>query len=231
MKFGIVVFPGSNCDDDAYFAVTEQAGAQAVYLWHKDSDLKGVDVVVLPGGFSYGDYLRSGALARYSPIMQEVIRHANAGGLVLGICNGFQVACEAGLLPGALLRNKSLKFLSQPVNLRVETTDTPFTNQYSKGDIIRMPLAHGGGRFAAEADTLAELEDNNQVVFRYSNTKGEIDDASNPNGSMNAIAGIVNKGRNVLGIMPHPERAVEQVIGSDDGIGLFKSLLSTAGVK
>lgn len=231
MKFGIVVFPGSNCDDDAYFAVTEQAGAQAVYLWHKDSDLKGVDVVVLPGGFSYGDYLRSGALARYSPIMQEVIRHANAGGLVLGICNGFQVACEAGLLPGALLRNKSLKFLSQPVNLRVETTDTPFTNQYSKGDIIRMPLAHGGGRFAAEADTLAELEDNNQVVFRYSNTKGEIDDASNPNGSMNAIAGIVNKGRNVLGIMPHPERAVEQLIGSDDGIGLFKSLLSTAGVK
>ena len=229
MKFGIVTFPGSNCDYDAFLAVTEQLDEEAVYLWHKDHDLQGADVVILPGGFSYGDYLRAGAIARLSPIMAEVAAHAARGGPVLGVCNGFQVACEAGLLPGALLRNASLKFISQPVHIVVENDNTTFSAAYSQGDILRIPVAHGEGRYAADADTLKALEGEGQVVFRYSNSDGERDATSNPNGSANDIAGIVNAAGNVLGMMPHPERAVDALLGSDDGRGIFESLLARVG--
>ena len=226
MKFGIVTFPGSNCDYDAHHAVTDALGAEAVYLWHKSHDLEGVDVVLLPGGFSYGDYLRAGAIARFSPIMQEVVAHARRGGPVVGICNGFQIACEAGLLPGALLRNAALQFISQPVRLRVENTDTMFTNRYSTGDVLRMPVAHGEGRYTADAETLARLEGEGLVAFRYVNAAGKTDPAANPNGSVNSIAGIVSAEGNVLGIMPHPERAVDPLLGSADGLGIFQSMMA-----
>jgi len=226
MKFGVVTFPGSNCDYDAYHAVVDALGEQAVYLWHKDHDLAGSDVILLPGGFSYGDYLRSGAIARFSPIMTEVVAHAQRGGPVICICNGFQIACEAGLLPGALLRNASLKFVSQPVRLRVETTDTLFTNAYEKGQIITMPVAHGDGRYTADEQTLDRLEGEGQVVFRYVSGPGDADEWWNPNGSMRAIAGIQNAAGNVMGMMPHPERAVEPVLGKPDGLGIFKSMLA-----
>ena len=225
MKFGIVTFPGSNCDYDAHHAVTDALGAEAVYLWHKSHDLEGVDVVILPGGFSYGDYLRAGAIARFSPIMREVVAHARRGGPVVGICNGFQIACEAGLLPGALLRNAWLQFVSQPVRVRVENADTMFTNRYSAGDVLRLPIAHGEGRYAADAETLARLEGEGLVVFRYVNTAGETDPAANPNGSVNSIAGIVSAEGNVLGLMPHPERAVDPLLGSADGLGIFQSMM------
>jgi phosphoribosylformylglycinamidine synthase len=230
MKFGIVTFPGSNCDYDAFHVVTDRLGEEAVYLWHKDHDLQGVDVVVLPGGFSYGDYLRAGAIARFSPIMREVSDHAKRGGPVLAICNGFQVACEAGLLPGALLRNASLKFISQPVDLRVENTDTMFTSEYQPGQILRVPVAHGEGRYVADAATIQTLEDSGRVVFRYCAPTGEFLPETNINGSINNIAGIVNDQGNVLGMMPHPERAAETLIGSEDGLGIFASLLSRVGV-
>ena len=226
MKFGIVTFPGSNCDYDAFHAVVDAFGEEAVYLWHKDHDLAGVDVVLLPGGFSYGDYLRAGAIARFSPIMNEVIAHAGRGGPVLAVCNGFQIACEAGLLPGALLRNDSLRFQSDWVRLRVETTATMFTERYDKGAILRIPIAHGDGRFTADEATLDRLEGEGRVVFRYVNAAGEVDPAANPNGSMRGIAGIVNGGGNVLGMMPHPERAVDSLLGSTDGRGVFESLLA-----
>jgi phosphoribosylformylglycinamidine synthase len=226
VKFGIVTFPGSNCDYDAHHAVTDALGAEAVYLWHKAHDLEGVDVVILPGGFSYGDYLRAGAIARFSPIMREVVAHARRGGPVVGICNGFQIACEAGLLPGALMRNVGLQFVSAPVRLRVENTDTMFTNRYQQGDILRLPVAHGEGRYTADADTIQRLEDEGRVLFRYVNAAGEIDDASNPNGSVNAIAGIVSAEGNVLGLMPHPERAVDPLLGSADGLGIFQSMMA-----
>jgi phosphoribosylformylglycinamidine synthase len=226
VKFGIVTFPGSNCDYDAHHAVTDALGAEAVYLWHKAHDLEGVDVVILPGGFSYGDYLRAGAIARFSPIMREVVAHARRGGPVVGICNGFQIACEAGLLPGALMRNAGLQFVSAPVRLRVENTDTMFTNRYQQGDILRLPVAHGEGRYTADADTIQRLEDEGRVLFRYVNAAGEIDDASNPNGSVNAIAGIVSAEGNVLGLMPHPERAVDPLLGSADGLGIFQSMMA-----
>lgn len=229
MKFGIVTFPGSNCDYDAYQAVKETLGEEAVYLWHKDHDLQNSDVVILPGGFSYGDYLRAGAIARFSPIMKEVAEHAKRGKPVLAICNGFQVACEAGLLPGALLRNKGLKFLSQPVQLKVENASTIFTSNYSVGDVITVPIAHGEGRFAASDNTISELEGNGRVVFRYSNTAGDVDDSTNVNGSINNIAGIISKEGNVLGMMPHPERAVESLVGSEDGYAMFTSLLTKVG--
>lgn len=225
MKAGIVRFPGSNCDEDAFHAIADHLGQEAVYLWHKDHDLQGVDLVILPGGFSYGDYLRAGAIARFSPIMQEVVAHAKRGGLVLGICNGFQIACEAGLLPGALLRNASLRFVSAPVSLRVESIATRFTSQYHVGQVIRIPVAHGDGRYTADADTLARLEADGQVVFRYVDDHGEATDAANPNGSQRNIAGIVNAEGNVLGMMPHPERAMESALGSTDGLPLFQSLL------
>ena len=230
MKFGIVRFPGSNSDEDAFHAVTDVLGHEAVWLWHKDHDLKGSDVIILPGGFSYGDYLRAGAIARFSPIMREVVGYADRGGPVIGICNGFQIACEAGLLPGALLRNQNLQFVSDLVRVRVENTETRFTNQYAPGQVLRLPIAHGDGRFTADTDTIDRLEQNGQVVFRYVNAAGDVEPATDPNGSMRGIAGIVNERGNVLGLMPHPERAAEAVVGSDDGVGVFESILAHVGV-
>ena len=226
MKFGIVTFPGSNCDYDAHHAVTDALGEEASYLWHRETDLGGADVVILPGGFSYGDYLRAGAIARFSPIMGAVVAHAKRGGPVLAICNGFQIACEAGLLPGALLRNASLSFVSEATRLRVESTDSMFTSGYEPGQILRMPIAHGEGRFTADSETLARLEGEGRVLFRYVGQDGSESAESNPNGSVHAIAGIVSEGGNVLGMMPHPERAVDRLLGSEDGRALFESLLS-----
>jgi phosphoribosylformylglycinamidine synthase len=226
MKFGIVTFPGSNCDYDAYHAVVDQLGEEATYVWHKEHDLHGVDVVVLPGGFSYGDYLRAGAIARFSPIMREVLVHAERGAPVLAICNGFQIACEAGLLPGALLRNAELKFICEVVRLRVENADTLFTSGYRAGQLLRIPIAHGEGRYTADAETIARLEGDGRVAFRYVSHGGQPDLAANVNGSMHNIAGIVNERGNVLGMMPHPERAVDPLLGSGDGLALFESLLS-----
>jgi phosphoribosylformylglycinamidine synthase I len=226
MKFGIVTFPGSNCDYDAYHAVTEILGEEAAYIWHKDHDLQGSDVVILPGGFSYGDYLRVGAIARFSPIMQEVAAHAKSGGPVLGICNGFQIACEAGLLPGALLRNSHLQFVSAEVRIRVENPDTLFTNRYDRGEVLRIPVAHGDGRFVADEDVLDRLEGEGRVVFKYADASGNITGAANPNGSERNIAGVINEGGNVLGMMPHPERACSDLLGSSDGVRLLESILS-----
>jgi phosphoribosylformylglycinamidine synthase subunit PurQ / glutaminase len=226
MKFGIVTFPGSNCDYDAYQAVVEQLGEDAVYLWHKDHDLQGCDVIILPGGFSYGDYLRSGAIARFSPIMREVAAHADRGAPVIGICNGFQIACEAGLLPGALLRNAGLKYICELVRLRVENNDTLFTNRYDKGQLLLIPIAHGDGRYTADDETLARLEGEGRVVFRYVSGPGDADEWWSPNGSMRAIAGIVNEAGNVLGMMPHPERVVDPLLGAPDGLALFESVLA-----
>jgi phosphoribosylformylglycinamidine synthase len=226
MKFGVVTFPGSNCDYDAYRAVVDSLGEEAVYIWHKDQDLQGSDVIILPGGFSYGDYLRAGAIARFSPVMAEVAAHAKRGGPVLGICNGFQIACEAGLLPGALLRNESLQFVSAPVTLRVENASTLFTSEYEQGQILSIPIAHGDGRFTASRATIDEIESSGRVVFRYVSEDGETSDESNPNGSQNSIAGIVSAEGNVLGMMPHPERALDDLLGSHDGLALFQSMLS-----
>ena len=226
MKFGIVTFPGSNCDYDAFHAIVDVLGEEAAYLWHKDHDLAGSDVVILPGGFSYGDYLRPGAIARFSPIMTEVVAHAKRGGPVLGICNGFQIACEAGLLPGVLLRNESLRFVSEPVRLRVENAESLFTNRYDVGQLLTMPVAHGDGRYTADDATLDRLEGEGQVVFRYVSTAGDTDKYWSPNGSMRGIAGIVNAPGNVLGLMPHPERAMDALLGSSDGIGVFESMLA-----
>ena len=225
MKFGIVTFPGSNCDYDAYRAVVDALCEEAVYLWHKDHDLHGSDVVILPGGFSYGDYLRAGAIAAHSPIMREVIQHAGRGGPVLGICNGFQIACEARLLPGALLRNASLKFVCAPITLRVENADTRFTSGYERGQLITLPVAHGDGRYSADGETLDRLEGEGQVVYRYAPDRLQAEESYNPNGSMRDIAGIVSREGNVLGMMPHPERAVDPVLGRPDGLALFESLL------
>ena len=229
MKFGIVTFPGSNGDYDAYHAVRDVLGEEAVYLWHKDHDLAGVDVVILPGGFSYGDYLRPGAIARFSPIMTEVAAHAKRGALVLCICNGFQIACEAHLLPGALLRNDSLRFVSEAVRLRIENADTMFTSRYERGQILTMPIAHGDGRYTANEETLDRLEGEGQVVLRYQHTAGDADEYWSPNGSARAIAGIVNAQGNVMGLMPHPERAMDALLGSNDGIGIFESMLARVG--
>jgi phosphoribosylformylglycinamidine synthase subunit PurQ / glutaminase len=229
MRFGIVTFPGSNCDYDAYRAVVDQMGEQAEYLWHKDHDLQGSDVVILPGGFSYGDYLRCGAIARFSPIMQEVAAHARRGGPVLAICNGFQIACEAGLLPGALLRNASLKYVCEFRHLLVESADTLFTSAYRPGQIVRIPVAHGEGRYVADDAALDRLEGDGRVVFRYVNHVGGHDELSNFNGSLRAIAGIVSDEGNVLGMMPHPERAVDALVGSADGLPLFESILARVG--
>ena len=226
MKFGIVTFPGSNSDDDAINAVVDHLHEDAVRLWHKDHDLQGADVIILPGGFAYGDYLRVGAIARFSPIMREVVEHARKGGPVLGICNGFQIACEAGLLPGALLRNASLKFVSAMVHLRVENAGTPFTSRYERGQVLRMPIAHGDGRFTADDDVIARLEGDGHVVFRYVDAAGAATPDASPNGAMHNIAGIVNAEGNVLGMMPHPERAMDAWLGSTDGLPLFESMLA-----
>jgi phosphoribosylformylglycinamidine synthase subunit PurQ / glutaminase len=224
MKFGVVVFPGSNCDHDAYHVISKVIGQPVDFIWHRESRLEDYDCVVLPGGFSYGDYLRTGAIASHSPIMGAVKEFAGKGGYVLGICNGFQILCEAGLLPGALLRNRSLSFWCEHVNLRVERSDTAFTRAYEKGQILSVPVAHGEGNYFCDPDTLAELEGEGRVVFRYVTAEGSQTDEANYNGSLNGIAGIINRGGNVLGMMPHPERACEACLGSADGVGMFNSL-------
>ncbi|WP_396624491.1 phosphoribosylformylglycinamidine synthase subunit PurQ [Luteitalea sp.] len=231
MKFAIVVFPGSNCDHDAYHAVKHVLGQPAEFLWHKDTSLQGADVVILPGGFSYGDYLRTGAIARFSPVMQAVSAFAAQGGPVLGICNGFQILCEAGLLDGVLIRNQQVQFRCEHVHVRVEQVDTAFTGACRAGQVLNIPVAHGEGQFFAEPEVIARLEANRQVVFRYGTASGEVTPESNCNGSINNIAGVCNAGRNVVGLMPHPERACEKVLGSDDGLVLFESVLQqlTAG--
>ena len=228
MKFGIIQFPGSNCDQDAYHALANVFGQPTRYIWHKDSTLGAVDCVVVPGGFSYGDYLRTGAIARFSPAMQAVAAHAQAGGLVIGICNGFQILCEAQLLPGALIRNKGLKFICEHVFVRVETTDSPFTNTAQPGQILRIPIAHGEGCYFAEPTVITELEREHRVLVRYSTPDGKVTTAANPNGSVGNIAGICNAGRNVFGLMPHPERASESALGSEDGRVIFESILQSA---
>ncbi len=226
MKFGVVVFPGSNCDYDTFHALQNVMGQETVFLWHKDHDLQQVDCVVLPGGFSYGDYLRSGAIARFSPIMQEVKKFAEEGGLVLGICNGFQILLESGLLPGAMLRNKNLKFLCQYVNIRIENDRTAFTGAGRKGQILRIPIAHFDGNYYAPPELLEELERNNQILFRYCDEKGNLTEEANVNGSLHHIAGIVNREGNVMGMMPHPERASEKILGSEDGKIIFQSIIN-----
>lgn len=225
MKFGIIVFPGSNCDRDMAYAVRDVLQQPTRMVWHEESDLSDLDVVVVPGGFSYGDYLRCGAIARFSPAMQSTIQHAEAGKLVLGICNGFQVLTEAGLLPGALMRNRDLHFICDRVPLRVERTDLAWTSNYQPNQVITIPIAHGEGCYYADADTLKRLEDNRQIVFRYSTPSGDITDAANCNGSLANIAGICNERGNVLGMMPHPERAVDPVLGGTDGLTLFESVM------
>jgi phosphoribosylformylglycinamidine synthase subunit PurQ / glutaminase len=226
MRFGIVTFPGSNSDIDAYQTVVDGIGEEAVMLWHKGHDLAGADVLILPGGFAYGDYLRAGAIARFSPIMREVRAFADGGGRVLAICNGFQIACEAGLLPGALVRNAGLTFLGRSVRVRVETTGTAFTNAYVPGQVLRLPIAHGEGRFVADPRVLDELEGEGRVVMRYVDAAGEPSSAGNPNGSMHNIAGIINAAGNVLGLMPHPERAADSLLGPPDGLPMFESMVA-----
>jgi phosphoribosylformylglycinamidine synthase len=226
MKFAIVVFPGSNCDHDAYHAAKHVLGHDAEFVWHKETSLRGADVVVLPGGFSHGDYLRTGAIARFSPVMDAVRAFAGTGGPLLGICNGFQVLLEAGLLPGAMLRNAGLKFRCEHVFLRVEQTDTPFTSLCTQGQVLRIPIAHGEGNFFADPHVLAALDANRQVVFRYATATGEVTPDANPNGSIHNIAGICNEGRNVVGLMPHPERACEPALGSRDGLVMFESVVT-----
>jgi len=229
MKVAIVTFPGSNCDYDLYKAV-QLAGGEPSFRWHRDTDLGDVDAVMLPGGFSYGDYLRAGAIAHLSPIMEAVASFARGGGPVLGICNGFQILCESGLLPGALLRNRGLRFLSHDVHIRVESAHTRFTGDYAEGQVLRMPIAHAEGNYFAAPETLERLEAEGRIVFRYCTPDGRRSPEANPNGSALDIAGILNEGGNVLGMMPHPERAVEAVLGSTDGLGLFTSLLSAAAL-
>jgi phosphoribosylformylglycinamidine synthase len=225
MKFAVVVFPGSNCDHDAYHAVKHVLGHDAQFVWHKDTSLGGADVVILPGGFAHGDYLRTGAIARFSPVMPEVRRFAAAGGPVLGICNGFQVLLEAGLLPGAMLRNRSVKFQCEHVYVKVEQTDTPFTAACRTGQVLRIPIAHGEGNYYAEPEVVERLEKNRQVVFRYATADGAVGAAANPNGSVANIAGLCSEARNVVGLMPHPERACELAVGSADGLVMFESVV------
>jgi phosphoribosylformylglycinamidine synthase I len=225
MKFGVVVFPGSNCDHDAYYVLKHLLQQETRFLWHKSSSLEDVDVVILPGGFSYGDYLRCGAIARFSPIMKEVITFARKGGIVMGICNGFQILCEAGLLPGALLRNDCLRFVCRFVHLRVENTLTRFTSECGPGEVLRIPIAHGEGNYFADAEMLRRLEGNGQVLFRYSERDGSITSRANPNGSTGNVAGIMNEDGNIMGMMPHPERASDPVLGFTDGQKIFSSII------
>ncbi len=227
MKIGVVVFPGSNCDHDAFYAVGQVLHQPVEFIWHQSQDLSGFDAVILPGGFSYGDYLRTGAIAKFSPVMRAVEQFARSGGLVLGICNGFQILCEAGLLPGALMRNIGLRFVCRHVHIRVQTTATPFTSGAQVGQVLRLPIAHADGNYFCDAATLAELERNDQIVFRYCSPDGGIDRAASPNGSLAAIAGVCSRERNVMGLMPHPERAAETALGSTDGLVILRSLVET----
>jgi phosphoribosylformylglycinamidine synthase len=226
VKFGIVVFPGSNCDHDAYFSVKHILGHEAEFLWHKDHSIKNSDVIILPGGFSYGDYLRSGAIAKLSPLMQEVINFADGGGIVIGICNGFQILTESGLLPGVLLKNESLKFVCKDVYLKVINANSAFTNLLNK-EILDIPIAHGEGNYFADEKTLEELNKNNQIVFKYSDSVGNLNSESNPNGSVDNIAGIINKRGNILGMMPHPERVCNPILGNTDGTSIFRSVVNS----
>jgi phosphoribosylformylglycinamidine synthase subunit PurQ / glutaminase len=226
MKTGVITFPGSNCDFDAFWAVKELAGQPARFLWHESHDLEGCDLIIVPGGFAYGDYLRTGAIAKFAPVMDSVKKFATSGGLVLGICNGFQILCECGLLPGALMRNAGLKFICKDVYLRVENAETPFTNACRPGEVLQIPIAHMEGNYFCDESTLAELNGDNRIVFRYSTPEGDITSAANPNGSLDNIAGICSEGRNVLGMMPHPERSSEELLGSNDGFKVFESLVS-----
>ena len=230
MNFGVIVFPGSNCDRDVVLVTSQLLGQPTRMIWHQDTDISDIDVIVIPGGFSYGDYLRCGAIARFSPVINSVIDHAKAGKFVLGICNGFQVLTEVGLLPGALIRNRDLHFICDRVPLKVERNDLPWTQGYSSGEIITLPVAHGEGRYYGSEDTLKALEDNQQVLFRYCSATGEVNPENNPNGSLNNIAGIVNRQGNVLGMMPHPERAADAMLRATDGKILFEGLLQALAV-
>ncbi len=224
MKFGIIIFPGSNCDQDSYHAAVTSTGQQATMLWHESHDLENCDAIIVPGGFAYGDYLRTGAIAKFAPIMREVTRFAEAGGLVIGICNGFQILCEAGLLPGALMRNAGLKYVCKQVYLRIENAETPFTNACRPGEVLQIPVGHMEGNYYCDPQTLKSLQQQNRIVFRYSTPEGQITSEANPNGSLDNIAGICNTGRNVLGMMPHPDRSSESLLGSADGAKIFRSM-------
>lgn len=225
MKFGVLVFPGSNCDHDAYYVIEAAAKQPVTFLWHASHDLENCDAIVVPGGFAYGDYLRTGAIAKFAPIIQEVGRFAASDGMVLGICNGFQILCEAGLLPGALLRNAGLKYICKPVNLRVESTDTPFTNACKEGEVLEIPIGHMEGNYFCDANTLVQLKRDRRIVFRYSTPDGQITPEANPNGSLDNIAGICDEGRNVLGMMPHPDRSSDPLLGMNDGFRIFESMV------
>jgi phosphoribosylformylglycinamidine synthase subunit PurQ / glutaminase len=229
MKFGVIIFPGSNCDHDAFWTVEHVVKQPVTFLWHESHDLENCDAIIVPGGFAYGDYLRTGAIAKFSPVMESVRKFANSGGLVLGICNGFQILCEAGLLPGALMRNAGLKYVCKPVHIRVENADTPFTNTNQKGDVLCIPIGHMEGNYFCDEATHKELRRDDRVVFRYCDSSGEITGDANPNGSLDNIAGICSPGRNVLGMMPHPERASEPQLGCTDGVKIFESVVR-AGV-
>ena len=231
MKFGVLVFPGSNCDHDTYNVIAEIARQPVAFLWHDSEDLAGVDAVLVPGGFAYGDYLRTGAIARFSPVMQAVKRFADGGGIVLGICNGFQILTESGLLPGALMRNAGLKYICKQVNLRVETSNSPFTNQLAKGEVLQIPIGHMEGNYFCTPDELHRLESEDRVAFRYATSGGEITADANPNGSLGNIAGILNEKRNVLGMMPHPDRSSEKLLGSSDGWKIFASMVDALATR
>jgi phosphoribosylformylglycinamidine synthase subunit PurQ / glutaminase len=231
MKTGVIIFPGSNCDFDAFWAAKELAKQPARFLWHESHDLEGCDLIIVPGGFAYGDYLRTGAIAKFSPVMESVKKFAAGGGLVIGICNGFQILCESGLLPGALMRNAGLKYICKNVHVRVENVDTPFTNACRAGEVLQIPIGHMEGNYFCDDETLAELRRDNRVIFRYCTSEGEITPAANPNGSLDNIAGICSAGRNVLGMMPHPERSSEELLGSKDGFKVFESLVSAMAAK
>jgi phosphoribosylformylglycinamidine synthase subunit PurQ / glutaminase len=227
MKFGVIIFPGSNCDHDSYYALNAVAGQPATFLWHDATDLQRSDAIIVPGGFAYGDYLRTGAIAKFAPIMQSVRTFADQGGLVIGICNGFQILCESGLLPGALMRNAGLKYICKQVHLRVESTNTPFTHDLQKGSVVQIPIGHMEGNYFADEATLATLRKDERIIFRYSTAEGAITPEANPNGSLDNIAGICNAGRNVLGMMPHPDRSSEAMLGSADGLKIFQSMINS----
>src|SRR5438309_4402006 len=226
MKFGVIIFPGSNCDHDAYWTVEQVLKQPVTFLWHESHDLENCDAVIVPGGFAYGDYLRTGAIAKFSPVMESVRKFADGGGLVMGICNGFQILCESGLLPGVLMRNKGLKYICKPVDIRCENNETPFTHGLKKGEVLQIPIGHMEGNYFCDDATLQQLRKQDRILFRYSTPEGEITEAANPNGAIDNIAGICNEGRNVLGMMPHPERASEEVHGMTDGLKILKSLVT-----
>jgi phosphoribosylformylglycinamidine synthase len=231
MKFGVLVFPGSNCDHDTHHVIADIARQPVTYLWHESENLENCDAILVPGGFAYGDYLRTGAIAHFAPIMQSVKKFAASGGLVLGICNGFQILCESGLLPGALMRNAGLKYICKQVHLRVETDQTPFTQTLRTGQVLKIPIGHMEGNYFCDDATLARLERDHRIVFRYSTADGEVSPEANPNGSLSNIAGVVNEGRNVLGMMPHPDRSSEEMLGSSDGLSIFESMISALAVR